>query len=171
MRAKAFRWSSCGFGFVPASQEREERSRWVLECSVIWQKAWKQPKISNELPYILPPAPLHPLVSIRLGLAGPKHPSTEPWFGFAGPKHPSKMLWLDLASPKHLPKELWFLREELVALIASKWSIHSKDPSHSLLFQPQFSPETTQNSLPQPNPPFCPALTVHANESSEKAAN
>lgn len=45
-------------------------------------------------------------------------------------------------SPEYLSKELWLLGEELVALSAAKWSyIHSKDPSHSLLFQPQFSPK------------------------------
>lgn len=64
----------------------------------------KQPKDSVELPYILPPAPLHPLVSSRLSLAGPTHPSTEPWFGFAGPKHPSKELWFGLADPNISPK-------------------------------------------------------------------
>lgn len=187
MRAKAFRWnSSCGFGFVPGSQEREQRSWWVLEFSLFWQKPMKQPKGSVELPYILPPAPLHPLVSSRLSLAGPTHPSTEPWFGFAGPKHPSKELWFGLADPNISPKSSGLVLQSRIPLqraLASGWGAGGtqccKVKLYSLqrpfpfppLSAPIFPKETTQNCLPQHSLPFCPTLTAHANESSEKAAN
>lgn len=170
MRAKAFRWnSSCGFGFVPGSQEREQRSWWVLEFSLFWQKPMKQPKGSVELPYILPPAPLHPLVSSRLSLAGPTHPSTEPWFGFAGPKHPSKELWFGLADPNISPKSSGLALQvqntspkSFGFWVRSWW--HSVLQSEAiftpktLLIPSSFSPNFPQRDHPELPPPAQPSF-------------
>lgn len=124
--------------------------------------------------------------AVGLALQAPHTPPLSPGLALQAQSIPPKSSGSALQTQTFLQRALVWPYKSRIPLqraLASGWGAGGtqccKVKLHSLqrpfpfpsLSAPIFPKETTQNCLPQHSLPFCPTLTAHANESSEKAAN